>query len=249
MPVVQWRRRSPAVRYRRRPRNPVRARGPERGIATPTSPNAATHPGGAPRLLRARAASGSHAREQLSAGATCSYRRRVDLIVVHGPPGIGKRTISELVVRANGYGLFNTHLLASAFSPIFDWATPSFYALRDELYPIVVRRALAERADGLVMTFIFEPTVQLDVFQEFVDAADRSLFVGLTAAVAEHERRITDPARSPEKRWDNASGLADLLATGIFDFPPLPGPSVVLDTTGRTAQDSADEVLSLIAGL
>lgn len=120
--------------------------------------------------------------------------------------------------------------------------------MRDALYPIVVRRALAERTDGLVMTFIFEPTVHLDVFEEFVAAADRSLFVGLTASLAEHERRITDPSRSPEKRWDDTSQLGDLLATGMFDFPRLPGPSVVLDTTGRTAQDCADEVVSLIAG-
>lgn len=168
----------------------------------------------------------------------------MDLVVIHGPPGIGKRTISERVAELTGYGLFNLHMLGASFSGIFDWGTPPFYALRDELYPVVVRRALAGRDDGLVMTFIFEPTVRLEHFEEFAAAADRSLFVGLVASLPEHARRITDPSRPAEKRWADAGGLADLLATGEFDFPPLPARSIVLDTTAMTPEAAAAEIVT-----
>jgi hypothetical protein len=175
----------------------------------------------------------------------------MDLVVVHGPPGIGKRTIAEELVGRTGYGLLAAHHIGCALGPVFGWGSEAFNELRDSIFPAIVERAMGEGLRGLVFTFIFEPTVRVEQFEALAGAArrsgGRSLFVGLTCGRDEHLGRAVDPSRAPLLKWSDAEGLARALDSGVFDFPKLPERSIVIDTTGRSPQESADEITRQLA--
>lgn len=175
----------------------------------------------------------------------------MDLVVVHGPPGIGKRTIAEELVGRTRYGLLAAHHIGCAIGPVFGWGSRPFNELRDSIFPVIVERAIEEALPGLVFTFIFEPTVRIEQFDVLARDArrsgGRSLFVGLTCAREEHLTRAVDASRAPLLKWSDADELDAALDAGLFDFPQLPEVSVVLDTTGRTPGESADAITRQLA--
>jgi hypothetical protein len=177
----------------------------------------------------------------------------MDLVVLHGPPGIGKRTIAEELVGRTGFGLLAAHHLGCAIGPVFGWGSPTFNEVRDSIFPAIVERAIEEALPGLVFTFIFEPTVRVEQFEVLARDArrsgGRSLFVGLTCDREEHLKRAVDASRAPLLKWTDADGLGAALDAGLFDFPHLPEVSVVLDTTGRSPEESADEITRQLAAV
>jgi len=48
------------------------------------------------------------------------------LIVLYGPPAVGKQTVAEELAKHTGIKLFYGHLTWNAVNPIFPWGTDSF---------------------------------------------------------------------------------------------------------------------------
>jgi hypothetical protein len=139
------------------------------------------------------------------------------------------------------------HDLGAGYAQVLGWGTPSFFEVRDQVNPIVIRAALREPIDGLVLTHIFEPTVDLAQFDEYAAMVDRLVFVGLRCESGEHERRASSEGRVARRKAIDATTLRWLLADGKHDFPAdLPGESHVIDTTGRAPEDVAEEIVSLL---
>ena len=139
------------------------------------------------------------------------------------------------------------HELGAGYAQVLGWGTPSFYAVRDQVNPIVIHAALREPIAGLVLTYIFEPTVRMADFDDYARLVDRIVFVGLKCALDEHERRASSDSRAAKREAIDPASLHALLAGGAHDLPAeLPGPSHVLDTTGREPEDVADEIVALL---
>lgn len=127
------------------------------------------------------------------------------------------------------------------------WGTPAFYAVRDQVNPIVINAALHEPVEGLVLTYIFEPTVRMADFDDYARLVDRLVFVGLTCDLEEHERRASTAERLAKRKAIAPAELRALLASGAHDLPTdLPGESHVIDTTGRTPPEVAEEIVTLL---
>jgi hypothetical protein len=125
--------------------------------------------------------------------------------------------------------------------------TPSFYAVRDVVVPTAIKAALREPLPGLVLTYIFDATVPMADFDEYAGIADRSVFVELTCDLAEHERRASSEGRVGRGKAIDATTLRWILAdTGIHLPKDLPGESHVVDTTGRTPEQSADAIVGIL---
>jgi hypothetical protein len=139
------------------------------------------------------------------------------------------------------------HDLGAGYAQVLGWGTPSFFAVRDQVNPIVIKAALREPLDGLLLTHIFEPTVQLAQFDEYAAMVERIVFVGLTCAFDEHAERASTDGRRAKRKAIPRQQLEALLADGSHDLPTeLPGESHVLDTTGRAPDDVADEIVGLL---
>jgi len=164
------------------------------------------------------------------------------LIFLHGPPGVGKLTVARELAALTGYRLFHNHLAVDLVSAVFDFGTEPFVRLREGVWLSVFREA-SERGVSLVFTFNPERTVREGFVAEAVGAVEAAggevLFVELTCDVGELERRIETPARAEFGKLRSVEFYRRLKGEGAFDHPPLPGPSLRVDTTGRGPAESA----------
>jgi hypothetical protein len=166
----------------------------------------------------------------------------MNLIFLHGPPGVGKLTVARELAALTGYRVFHNHLTVDLVSTVFDFGTEPFVLLRERIWLSVMREA-AVRNVSLIFTFAPERTVRESFIAEAVGAVESAegkvLFVELTCEADELERRIESPARVDFGKLRSVELYRELQAAGVFDYPKLPAASLSLDTTDRPPEESA----------
>src|SRR5580658_6923625 len=87
------------------------------------------------------------------------------LLILYGRPAVGKLTVARAVATLTGARLFHNHLTVNLALSVYDFGTPGFIELREQIWKAVFSRALADRLPLLIFTFNPENTVP----QQFVD--------------------------------------------------------------------------------
>jgi hypothetical protein len=129
---------------------------------------------------------------------------------------------------------------------IFEFATPAFCELREQIWLDMLVRAAEEDVPGVIFTLVFEPTLLpgfYDRLEQRIEAADGTLHpFELRCSLDENQRRIVQPERRAFLKGDDPLFLRDSLLRGDYDPPrDLPG-NVVIDTTKLTAAETARQI-------
>ncbi|MFN2531316.1 MAG: AAA family ATPase [Pyrinomonadaceae bacterium] len=170
------------------------------------------------------------------------------LVFIHGAPGVGKLTVARELGRISGYKLFHNHLTVDLVGSVFEFGTPSFVRLREQIWLDVFREA-ARNDVSLIFTFAPETTVGsnfVNLACETVRSENGSLiFVELTCTEKILEVRLTDASRKGYDKLHSVEQYQTLKAAGAFavESPPV---DLSLDTTERTPADSADVIYQFI---
>src|SRR5262249_28884952 len=77
------------------------------------------------------------------------------LILLYGPPAVGKLTIAKEISRLTGFKLFHAHLTSDLVEAIFPRSTPSFRKLAWDLRYAVFAEAAQAHLDGLIFTTVY----------------------------------------------------------------------------------------------
>lgn len=167
------------------------------------------------------------------------------VVFLHGPPAAGKHTIGTLLAQRLGLPLFHNHLAVDLAKSLFDFGTPGFIALREEIWIASFRAAVA--ADrSFVFTFNPEATVDpalIGRLQDVVEAAGGKVhYVELQCPESVVELRLADESRAAFGKLRDVSLYQSIRATGGFDFPPLPKPLLVVDTSTSSAEAAAGAI-------
>lgn len=172
------------------------------------------------------------------------------LIFLHGAPGVGKRTIAQELSTELEFTFLNFHHLSALLGPVFGYSTPTFNSLRDELYKRVMDEAMALPEDGVISTFTYEPSIPLDNFAGFIQAAQDSggigLFIGLTCDTHDLRDRVESPERRSLDKVSDFEKLEDSVTAGTFELPKLPGPSITIDTSGESPSETVQNILAML---
>ena len=76
------------------------------------------------------------------------------LVVLYGPPAVGKLTVAKEVARLTGIKLFHNHLTWNAVTAIFEWRSEPFMRALSEIRRMMFREAA--RADiDLLFIYVF----------------------------------------------------------------------------------------------
>jgi|SRR5882672_5762333 len=172
------------------------------------------------------------------------------LVFLHGPPAVGKLAIAREFARLTGFPLFHNHLTVDLVSSLFPFGSEPFILLREEIW--LEAFAQAARNDvSLIFTFNPERTVRERFIQDTLavvhSAGGEIIFVELTCAEDELERRLVDTSRQEFGKLASVEQYRSLKDAGAFHFPKLPN-GLSLDTTTNSAATTAQLISDYVSG-
>src|SRR5690242_8263835 len=81
------------------------------------------------------------------------HDRRVSLLLILGPPAVGKMTVGRAIADRSDFRLFHNDHSIEMLLDVFDYGTPPFRTLNTEIRSRVIEEAAASGTD-LVFTFV-----------------------------------------------------------------------------------------------
>ncbi len=165
------------------------------------------------------------------------------LVVLHGPPGVGKLTVGRELAALTGYRLFHNHLTVDLVHALFEFGTSPFRELRERIWLDLLGRAAEENLPGVILTLVFEPSLLpgfYDRLRERIETTGGSLrLFELRCSVEENQRRIVQPDRAVFLKGTDAAFLGEALRRRRYDAPHDMLGNVVIDTTTLSAAETA----------
>jgi hypothetical protein len=169
------------------------------------------------------------------------------LIFIYGLPATGKLTVAVELAAITGYKLFHNHLVVDLLLSVFDFGSPPFVELREDIWLSVFEQACRNHLPGLIFTFAPEATVRPGFIGEAMNTVARGggevVFVELVCPLAELKRRINSPSRLGYQKLSSVSLFEQLHADGVFDASHMPEPRLSIDTSLRTPTEAAMEIM------
>jgi hypothetical protein len=129
----------------------------------------------------------------------------VTLVIIFGPPAVGKMAVGLELERLTGFGLFHNHMSVDPIIRLFPFDSAAYRRLVDEFRRRIFEEYASSGGKGLIFTFVWALDDPRD--HEFIDGTmkvftDRGAdvcFVELEAPQAERLRRNETPLRMAEK--------------------------------------------------
>ena len=138
----------------------------------------------------------------------------MDLVIVFGPPAVGKMTVGAAISRLTGWPLFHNHVTIEAVLSVFGFGHPAFWPLVLEFRQRMFEEAINHRLAGMIYTFawsIDDPAdhAYISKLRQMITATGgRMFFAELKATWEERVRRNEHDDRlrsNPSKRNLEAS--------------------------------------------
>ena len=171
------------------------------------------------------------------------------LIFLHGVPGVGKRTIARELARELGFPFLDFQNLTHLLGPVFGYNGTTFGDLRNDTYQQILSGAMSLPEDGIIATFSYDRFIDLGHYAAFINIARESdgigLFVGLTCDDEELKGRVDDPGRH-SGTINDLELMEDDFGSERIDTPDLPGPSIMINTTGETPEETVQNILGTL---
>ncbi len=172
------------------------------------------------------------------------------LIFIYGLPATGKLTVAQELAARTGYKLFHNHLVVDLLLSVFEFGSPSFVALREEIWLSVFEQACLSETAGMIFTFAPERTVRLGFVQEVSAVIARRGgkvdFVELVCPLAELKERMDSPSRLRYQKLTSVSLFDQLYGDGSFDASYMPEARVRIDTSLVTPAEAATQIAQVL---
>lgn len=173
---------------------------------------------------------------------------KIHLIIIYGPPAVGKLSVARVLTTQTGFGLLHNHLVFDLISSVFDPKDNEevFSDLTPEIRHLIVERALDAGVEGLILTTLYEHPHDSSL-QPIMDAViDYGGTVDLVQLVADEEAllsRVESDNRLGSKLKDRGK-LEWLLEKNDY-LTPIPGrPSLTIDNTHLDPETVVDKIRS-----
>lgn len=187
------------------------------------------------------------------------------LLVVFGPPAVGKMTIGREVVAASRFRLFHNHMTIEPLLETFGFGSPPFNTLNDEFRRRVLEEAARHGIDLLfTIVWALDSPEDLEVMRSYAAIFDDEVaFVELRADLDTRisrnrtEERLLHKASKRDVDWsdDNVHEMERRWEMTSVDGYHAAGellsqhPHLVLDTVGKSPAASAQEIIGWIPRL
>ena len=174
------------------------------------------------------------------------------VIFIHGPAAAGKHTIGSLLSERLNVPLFHNHLTVDLVKTLFEFGSPSFIELREEIWERSFATA-ARTNQSFVFTFHPESTVQADLIarlQRIIqDGGGQIVFVELLCSEKTILQRLNNQSRAKFGKLRDRVVYEEIKNSGGFDYPSLPEATVTIDTAATEPEDAVRAIYTVLEGV
>lgn len=170
------------------------------------------------------------------------------LVIIHGPPAVGKLTTARALAALTGFRVFHNHLTFDLVKSVFDFPTPAFARLAETVRLAAIEAAARENLPGLIVTFAYASPEDDAFVEKIVEVVERHrgelAVVRLFCDPATHERRVVADERRRYGKLTSAEALRGALAR--WNFAPLTraGEPLAIDNSTLDADAVARRIAS-----
>ena len=172
------------------------------------------------------------------------------VVFIHGPAAAGKLTIGSLLSKRTGLPLFHNHLAVDLAKTLFDFGTPPFVKLREEIWLSSFALA-AEANQSFIFTFTPEATVNPELIrklEQIIEDGNGSIhFIELKCSDFEIMKRLGNESRAKFGKLLDVEKYKELKSNGGFDFPSLPKPLLTIDTERMNAEEASQRIQNALS--
>jgi hypothetical protein len=127
------------------------------------------------------------------------------LVIIFGPPAVGKMTVGMELAKITGLKLFHNHVTIELVLNFFEFGTPAFNRLVGEFRRRICEEVASSELEGMIFTFVWALEVPPD--KKFIDEISQIFetkngtvyFVELVADQAERLKRNDTELRLSQK--------------------------------------------------
>ena len=182
----------------------------------------------------------------------------MDLVIITGPPAVGKMTVGKALSARTGLRLLHNHVSLELANRFFDFGTPPFRRLDRTVRFAVFREVAASDLPGLIFTVAldFDDPEDTDYVDEIADIftahGARVHIASLSAPLAVRRQRNRGDDRIAEKPSKRDLEFSDgLLVSDEDRFRMVPRPGdlggrafLLVDNTELPAEAVADRIIT-----
>ena len=149
----------------------------------------------------------------------------MQLILVYGPPAVGKLTIAKELQRITGFKLFHNHLVSDLIESVIDWESTVFGSEKTKLYLQMLELAAKEKTQGLIFTYCYAYPDDTKFINRIVKSIKKHngevLFVQIVCSEEKLMNRVMEKSRGKYFKISNKKTLKKVL--GQYDlFSEIP---------------------------
>lgn len=175
--------------------------------------------------------------------------KNIKFIVIYGPPGVGKLTVSKELSKMTGFSLFHSHLTYDAVATFFPPSAEDFLNHLENIRLYLIRAAIKSGVRGIIFTAVYrgggERAKRDECFfkklKKLVGGSGGSMcFVRLFCNQKTLEKRIKNEDRKQYKKASRIKALRNMQSK--YDLTgSMPGvESLSIDNSKVTPKKTAE---------
>lgn len=173
------------------------------------------------------------------------------LVVLYGPPGVGKLTVARTLAQRTGYKVFHNHLMIELLCSLFAWGSKPYNALVSKYRVELLEVAAKNKVRGVIMTLVYPAEADEKEMRELVRRMTRRhinvCFVKLECTQKELEKRIKEPSRKAFTKIRHITSLRSFMKKYDVKATIPIGENVVIDTTKLSPAITARSIVERLS--
>lgn len=138
------------------------------------------------------------------------------LVVIYGPPAVGKLTVAKELSRITGYKIFHNHLALDMLESVLERSSSKYWELLDKYRLELIDAAAKDNAKGLIITSVHingpDDKFIRDLIKIMEENNGSSHFVHLSCDMVELKGRLADPSRKRHGKLTDAAVLEKFMS-------------------------------------
>lgn len=170
------------------------------------------------------------------------------LVVLYGPPAVGKLTIARELAKRHPFKLLHNHATIDPVLPFFEYGSRPFWQVVGRLRQHIVEVAAREGVD-LIYTYVFASGEEQHIeriAEPYEVVGGRVYLVQLLAPLEELQKRVVQPSRREFRKGTDPDHVAETMARYDLTKPVAGRPSLTIDTTQLAPEAAADAIIGYL---